>query len=292
MPPRRALLFIPGDDRRKIEKGIGLQPDCIIMDLEDGVAASRKAAAIETIRATLAAMDFGRSEKWVRVNAVGTPYMPDDLRVLDGSLPDGIVIPKVESAEQIKRVSSWISHYEPAEQAGSIKLIAIIESAKGVVNLREIAASDPRLVALCFGAEDLAGDIGAIRTPDIHESAYARGAVVIYAKAFDLQAIDTPFITLDDEAALTREAYSALEMGYTGKLAIHPKQIAPITTVFTPNAAEIQAAQRLIAAFEQQQHSGSGAFQLDGKMVDMPMIRAATALLERAKMAGIPIENI
>lgn len=293
MPPRRALLFIPGDDRRKIEKGITLQPDCIIMDLEDGVAKSRKVAAIEIIRTALGELDFGHSEKWVRVNAVDTPYMPYDLSVLNDSPADGIVIPKVESAEQIQKVITWLGDRETPEQkqAGGIKLIAIIESAKGVVNLHEIASSDPRLVALCFGAEDLAGDIGAIRTPDIHESAYARGAVVIHAKAFGLQAIDTPFITLDDEAALISEAYAALEMGYTGKLAIHPKQIAPITAVFTPNEAEIQTAQRLIAAFEARQEAGTGAFQLDGKMVDMPMIRAARALLDRARMAGIEIAS-
>jgi len=287
------MLFIPGDDRRKIEKGITLQPDSIIMDLEDGVAESRKAAARSTIRAALSELDFGRSEKWVRVNAVDTVYISDDLSMLNGVPATGIVIPKVESAGQIKMVGEWLDTYETFEQkrAGGIKLIAIIESAMGVVNLREIAGSDPRLVALCFGAEDLAGDIGAIRTPDIHESAYARGAVVIHAKAYGLQAIDTPFITLDDEAALTDEAYTALEMGYTGKLAIHPKQIAPITTVFTPDDAEIQAALGLIAAFEVQQDAGTGAFQIDGKMVEMPMIRAAKALLERAKMAGIDVEN-
>ncbi len=293
MPPRRALLFIPGDDRRKIEKGITLQPDCIIMDLEDGAAESRKATARSTIRAALSELDFGRSEKWVRVNAVDTAYISDDLSVLSGIAVTGIVIPKVDSAEQIKLVSDWLEMHETPEQkqAGGIKLIAIIESAMGVVNLREIAGSDPRLIALCFGAEDLAGDIGAIRTPDIHESAYARGAVVIHAKAYGLQAIDTPFITLDDEVALTREAYAALEMGYTGKLAIHPKQIAPITTVFTPDETEIQAALGLIAAFEAQQNAGAGAFQIDGKMVDMPMMRAAKALLERAKMAGMDVDT-
>lgn len=287
--PRRALLFMPGDDRRKIEKGIAAAPDCVIMDIEDGVAISQKPAARESIRAGLNELNFGVVEKLVRINGLNTPYYPDDLNATIGGQPDGYVIPKAEYAEQLRDVSARLAAAELANgwQTGRITLIAIIESAKGVVNLREIASADSRLVALVFGAEDLAGDIGAIRTPDLRESAYARGAVVIHAKAFGLQAIDTPFIRLNDDEALTAETQTALEMGYTGKLAIHPRQIAPIQTIFTPDQSDIERAQALIAAFHAHQIEGTGAFRLNDQMVDMPMIRAAEALLARARLAGV-----
>jgi citrate lyase beta subunit len=145
------------------------------------------------------------------------------------------------------------------------------------------------MVALAFGAEDLAGDMGAIRTPEGWEGFYARSAVVLYAKAYSLQAIDTPFVRLDDDERLIKETRAALQMGYTGKLAIHPKQIAPINQIFTPTEEEIRAAKHLIDAHDQHQSAGTGAFQLDGKMIDMPMIRAAQAVLARAKAAGIEV---
>lgn len=289
MRVRRALLFMPGDSRPKIEKGAALGVDSIIMDLEDGVALKQKSAARETINAALREVAFGRAEKLVRINPVGGEFYADDLMATIAAHPDGYVLPKVESASQVALVSEWLTTAE-AEFGfgqGSIPLLAIIETARGVVNLREIAAADPRLTALIFGAEDFAGDVGAVRTVDGHEIAYAQGAVVTHAKAFGLQAIDTVYLRLDDADGLSRATRRALEMGYTGKLAIHPRQVAPIQDVFTPTHDEISAAQRLIAAHEAHQAAGTGAFQWEGKMVDMPIIRAAQAVVARAHAAGI-----
>lgn len=284
MRPRRALLFMPGDSRGKIEKGIALGVDSIIMDLEDGVALSQKAAARLTIANALRELDFGRTERLVRINAVGSGLHEDDLKATVGSQPDGYVVPKVETAAQIQSVSASLAESEDARgwEPNSIVLIALVETALGIVNLREIAGSDPRLVALAFGAEDLAGDMAAIRTPEGWEGFYARSAVVLHAKAYGLQAIDTPFVQLDDDDGLIRETRMALQMGYTGKLAVHPRQIAPIHQVFTPTEKEISAAQRLVDAHSDHQARGSGVFQLDGRMIDMPMIRAAQAVLARA----------
>lgn len=289
MSIRRALLFMPGDSRSKIEKGITLGVDSIIMDLEDGVALNNKPAARATIAAALRELDFGRSERLVRINPVGGGLHIADLEATVSARPDGYVIPKVEDAQQVQVVSAWLSHAETAHgwQPRSIRLIAIVETARGVINLREIAGSDPRLVALAFGAEDLAGDMGAVRTPEGWEGFYARSAVVLHAKAFGLQAIDTPFVRLDDDAGLEKETRFAAQMGYTGKLAIHPKQIAPINAVFTPTEEEIEAAKRLIHAHDTHQAAGTGVFELDGRMIDMPMIRAAQAVLARARAAGI-----
>ncbi|MCA9905746.1 MAG: CoA ester lyase [Anaerolineae bacterium] len=288
----RALLFMPGDDRRKIEKALGLGVDAIIMDLEDGVALNRKDTARLRIASALNELSFGRQACLVRINSVSTPLWQADLESALSPKLDAIVLPKVEHSAHIKLVSERIAQFE--QQHGlplhKISLLAIIETAMGVINLAEIASTDERLSALVFGAEDLAGDIGATRTPGGEEVFYARSAVVLHAKAHQLAAIDTPFVDFHEAAGLLTETERALRMGYTGKLAIHPNQIEIIQQTFTPTPEEIQRAQRLIVAHDLQQAAGSGVFAFDGKMVDMPMIRAAQTILARAKVAGITLE--
>jgi citrate lyase beta subunit len=292
MKIRRALLFMPGDNRHKIETGAAMNVDSIIMDLEDGVALNRKETARETICAALRGVDFGRSERLVRINPVSSGLHVDDLNHTLEAHPDGYVLPKVETAGQVQEVSIRLRRAE-AEHGWpehSIALLVIVESARGIVNLREIAESDPRLSALIFGAEDLAGDLGARRTPDGWEVFYARSAVVLHAKAYGLQAIDTVYIDLKDLDGLVAQTEQALYMGYTGKLAIHPRQVDPIQRIFTPGAEEIQQAKRLIDAHKAHQQAGTGAFQLDGRMVDMPIVRAAEAVMARARAAGIEVD--
>lgn len=288
---RRALLFMPGDSRRKIEKGAGLGVDSIIMDLEDAIALNNKDAARACAAAALREVDFGRSERLVRTNMVvpGWIYAQDIAHTVDAR-PDAYVLPKIEEVEQVQHVSKLLAEAELRNQwpLYSIKLLAIIETAKGIVNLREIANSDPRLDALIFGSEDLAGDMGATRTPAGWEVFYARSAVVLHAKAAGIQAIDTVFIDLNaPEETLVAETETALHMGYDGKLAIHPRQVEPIQRVFTPNPQQIEAAQRLIAAHDAHQQAGTGVFEYEGKMIDMPMIRAALAVLARARACGL-----
>jgi citrate lyase beta subunit len=185
----------------------------------------------------------------------------------------------VESQDQIREMVRRTS-------LGPVPLLALIETARGVVNLKEIAGADPRLQGLIFGAEDLAGDMGAVRTREGWESFWARGAVVTVAAAFSLQAIDTVFIDLGDEEGLRKDAALACQMGYSGKLAIHPKQVPVIAAAFTPSDEEIARARRLMELHARHQASGTGAFALDGKMVDWPMVRAAERLLARARAGG------
>ncbi len=294
MRVRRALLFMPGDDRRKIEKGAGLNADSIIMDLEDGVALNNKAAARSTIAAALrdaaaGSLNFGRTEKLVRINAVSRQFFPaDDLDAALSAPVDGIVIPKVEHSWQITQVSERITAAERAHgwEEGTVEILAILETAMGILNAREIAENSPRLTALCFGAEDLAGDLGAVRSASMIEVAYARSAVVLHAKAFGLDAVDTPYVDLNNLDGLTAEAIQAAHMGFTGKLAIHPKQVDPIQAAFTPSDAQIEHALALIKAHDDAQASGIGTFAYEGKMVDMPVIRAAEAIIKRARAAG------
>lgn len=292
---RRALLFMPGDSRRKIEKGAGLGVDSIIMDLEDAIALNQKEKARQSVAQALREVDFGQTEKLVRTNMIvqGWLYLPDILETVE-ALPDGYVLPKIETPDQIAHVASILTEAErdiglPQQ---TFKMLAIIETAKGIINLREIAQASPRLDALIFGAEDLAGDIGATRTPQGWEVFYARSAVVMHARAFGLQAIDTVFIDLTaSEEAIITETTRALEMGYTGKLAIHPRQVAPMQSVFTPTPQAVAQARRLIEAFNAQQSQGTGVFEYEGKMIDMPMVRSAMSIVDRARACGMILDD-
>jgi citrate lyase beta subunit len=287
MRARRALLYVPGDDRHKIEKAIRLNVDCICMDMEDGVALNRKAEARQTIAQELRELDFGRSEKLARINAVGSGMEKDDIEAVLHHHPDGIVIPKIESPEQIQWASGKIESAELANGwlLNSIRLIVDVETARGILNLKEIA-SHPRLDALIFGAEDFAASVGATRTVEAWEVFYARSAVVTAAAAYGLQAIDMVTIDFKDIEKVRREAEFGARLGYTGKQIIHPNQVAPAQEAFTPNDEAIAHARRLVEAFEEHQAKGAGAFALDGKMIDMPLVKAAQNLLARARAAG------
>jgi citrate lyase subunit beta-like protein len=267
------MLFMPGDDRRKIEKGIATCPDCVIMDMEDGVAASRKVEARHSIVAAIKELDFGGIERVVRINALDSGLAEDELAALVAAPPDAVLVPKIESAEQV----AWARHYMPPSSA----LLIMIETAKAIVNLKEIAAA-PGLSALVFGAEDLIASVGGVRTQSNHEVQYARSAVAVYAAAFGLQALDQVYVNFSDDDGLRAESRAALEMGYSGKTAIHPRQIVPINEAFTPSESEVARAETIVRAFRDHQASGSGAFAFEGKMVDMPVVRAAEAVLVRA----------
>jgi len=285
---RRALLYVPGDNLHMVEKAAALGADCVCLDIEDGVAFNRKADARAAIAGALPRLDFGRSERLVRINPVGSGLELDDLNAVLPARPDGLVIPKVHSAEQLHWVSTQLSAAERTYgwPAGGIILIALIESARGVVNLKEIAGADPRLQGLIFGAEDLAGDIGAVRTQAGWEIFYARSAVVTHAAAFGLQAIDMVWMDLHDVDGLRQECQQGAQMAYSGKQVIHPNQVAPAHEAFSPSDEAIAQARRVVEAAAQQQEAGKGAFALDGRMVDMPVVKAAEWVLARARAAG------
>jgi len=272
----------------KIRKGAALGVDCMCMDLEDGVAWNRKQAARETVAEALQSLDFGGAEYLVRINPAGSGLETADLAAVLPHRPMGVVLPKVESGEALRWVSARIAETEQAHgwPVGGIRLIAIVETALGVVNLREIASADARLDALVFGSEDFAGSVGAVRTPAAWEVFYARSAVVTHAAAFGLQAIDMVCPDFRDLERVRREAEEGARLGFAGKQIIHPAQIGPVQRAFTPSEAEIAAARRLVEAFQAHQADGTGAFAVDGAMVDAPMIKAAERILARARAAG------
>ncbi|MCP4200073.1 MAG: CoA ester lyase [Proteobacteria bacterium] len=285
MHPRRALLFIPGNSEPKIQKASSLDVDGVILDLEDGVAWNQKESARATVEQALLDLDFGRSERVVRINAIGSGMEEADLQKTIAARPDAYALPKVETPAQLIWLDDKLSRCEAKYEweHGSIRVFAIVETALGIMNLREIAQASTRLDALMFGAEDLIGDIGGIRTRAGQEVFYARSKVVTTAAAFDLQAIDMVFVDLNDVEGLEVECRQAVELGYQGKMAIHPNQIPILQKIFTPTADQIAEARRLIEAYNDYQSRGSGVFTLDGKMVDAPMLKAAEHVLAKAQ---------
>jgi len=283
MHSRRALLYMPGDNWKMVAKSVTLGVDSICMDMEDGAAVNRKAEARATIAKALQELDFGTSEKLARINSVGSGWEQDDIEAVLPFHPDGIVIPKAESFEQVEWADRII---EAAElkygwPVHSIRVLIGVETAKGILNLKEIAVH-PRLDGIIFGGEDFAASIGAIRTKDAVELLYARQAVVVACAANDLQAIDMVTIDYKDIDALRIESEFGAQLGYSGKQIIHPAQVEPVQTAFTPNAEAIAYAKRIVETFEASQKEGKGAYSLDGRMIDMPLLKNAQKVLERA----------
>ena len=287
MHSRRALLYMPGDNWKMISKSITLGVDCICMDMEDGTAFSKKAEARQTIARALRELVFGASEKLARINAVGSGWEKDDIETVLPHHPDGIVIPKVESFAQVEWASQIIEAAELKHgwHVNSIRVLIGVETAKGILNLKEIAAH-PRLDAIIFGGEDFAASIGAARTKDAVELLYARQAVVVACAANDLQAIDIVTIDYKDIESLRAESKFGAQLGYSGKQIIHPAQVEPVQTAFTPSAEAIAYAARIVETFEENQKEGRGAYSLDGKMIDLPLLKNAQKVLERARAAG------
>ena len=278
---------MPGDDWKKITKSLTLGVDCICMDMEDGVAVNRKAEARATIAKALQELDFGKSEKLARINSVGSGWERDDIDAVLPFHPDGIVIPKIESLEQIEWGSKII---ESAElkfgwPLNSVRMLVGVETATGILNLKEIA-SHPRLDGIIFGGEDFAASVGAIRSVGATELIYARQAVIVACAAFSLQAIDIVYIDFKDAEGLRVEAEQGAGFGFSGKQVIHPNQVQVTQEAYTPSAKMIEEARRIVETFEASQKEGKGAFALDGKMIDMPLLKNAQKVLERAKAAG------
>jgi citrate lyase beta subunit len=278
---------MPGDNWKMITKSVTLGVDSICMDMEDGTAINKKAEARATIAKALQELDFGASEKLARINSVGSGWEQEDIEAVLPYHPDGIVIPKVESFEQVEWASRIIEDAELKNgwKVNSIRILIGVETAKGILNLKEIAAH-PRLDAIIFGGEDFAASIGAVRTKDAVELLYARQAVIVACAAYDLQPLDIVTIDYKDLEALKVESEFGARLGFSGKQIIHPNQVQVVQEAFTPSDEAITYARRIVETFEASQKEGKGAYSLDGKMIDMPLLKNAQKVLARANAAG------
>ncbi|XP_057708753.1 citramalyl-CoA lyase, mitochondrial isoform X2 [Corythoichthys intestinalis] len=250
--PRRAVLYCPGNDERKLRKLSTLDVDCAVLDCEDGVALNKKTEARETISRMMAELNLGRTEKCVRVNSVSSGFAEADLQVVLQAeiLPPALMLPKVEDTQEVQ----WMVCEEIRRLAPEVGL-----HHDGIV----------------FGSDDFCASIGATRTQDAKELLYARQKVVTTAKAFGLQAIDLVYIDYKDVEGLRQQAREGAFMGFTGKQVIHPGQVGAVQEEFSPSQQRVQWAQELIAAFEQHQKEGKGAFTFNGSMIDMPSLKQA-----------------
>ncbi|KAI9322516.1 Pyruvate/Phosphoenolpyruvate kinase-like domain-containing protein, partial [Dichotomocladium elegans] len=272
-----------GSDERKIHKSISVGADCIVYDLEDSVSLNKKGTARHMI---IDALEHGKAEKAVRINAIGSGLELDDLNViLHSKRLQAIVIPKVQTAKDINFVSRMIDSV--AIERERIKLIASVESALAIMNIREIATADPRLDALIFAAEDYCADLGLIRTPSRKEMVFARQSIVNAAAAYGLQSLDLVCVDYQNQDILREECAEGREFGFTGKQAIHPDQIPIIQEMFLPDPGDLSRAIKILEGYEHHKEKGVGAFSLDGKMIDMPVVKWAEKLISRAKAGGM-----
>jgi citrate lyase subunit beta/citryl-CoA lyase len=288
----RSLLFVPGDDERKIAKGLGSAADALILDLEDSVAPQRKAAARELCAATLAS-EGARKKLFVRINALDTSEALLDLAAVVRSRPFGIMLPKCRGGDEVRLVGHYLAALEAREgvPAGEIRVLPIVtETGASMFGLGSYGPpAHPRLCGVMWGGEDLAADLGAIANRDA-SGAYtapyqlARTLCLCAAAAVALPAIDAVYTDFRDGEGLKAEAAEGLRDGFSGKAAIHPDQVAPINAAFTPSVADVERARRIVAAFEAS--TATGVASLDGRMLDRPHLRGARRVLERAREAG------
>lgn len=277
--PRKSLLFAPASDSRKLAKAAQSAADTVIIELEDGVAQNRKIEARANAAEALQTLDFGSRERMVRINAVGTEFFEADARAVLAAHPDTLALPKADTPEDIRRAVAMLDEMDSQRTIG---LVAMIESPRAVLSLREIcAAGRGRLNGLIFGAEDFCVLTGAVRTREAWEVFYARSAVVTAAAAFGLDAIDMVCNEIDDHERLKAECRTGRQLGFVGKQAIHPLQLEVIQRAFSPTDDELAQARRIVDAANAQQAAGAGAFTLDGRMIDAPIVRQAERVLNR-----------
>ena len=280
----RSLLFVPGNRSDMLEKASTADTDVLTPDMEDSVPDNEKSNARNLISEKLETLS-GKGQSIVpRVNALDTGLTFDDIRAVVSSNTYGISIGKIESSWDIKEVSKILSQIESEKsvESGSTKIIAWIESASAIVNVNSIASSSNRMLGIAFGGEDFTNDMGIQRSDTGIEILYPRSVVAVAAKAAGITAIDTPYVNFRDNDGLEQEIKSVLPLGFKAKFAIHPGQLQSINNLFSPSEEAIEYAQKVIEVFEEAERNGSGATSLDGKMIDVPVVKRARNLLELA----------
>lgn len=283
----RTWMFVPGSDRNKLEKVDQLQADAVICDLEDAVASGEKALARKLVHEELlAAQEAGSPARYVRVNAMDTPFFEQDVRGIYGSGLRGIVLPKAEDAKAVARLDAMLDELQHTgiavdERQLPMEIVPLIESARGLYHAYEIARASKRIKRLMFGSIDFALDIQAQLTPEGQELLYARSQLVVVSRVAGIDApIDTVFPNFRDKDGLIHETQRAKQLGFQGKLLIHPCQIGPVREVFAPSYEEVLEAEQIVTAFQEALTAGIGSIQVRGKMVDAPVYERAKRVME------------
>lgn len=290
MKLRRSLLYIPGNNPAMLQSCPSLGADCVILDLEDAVAPAHKDEARRLVAYALRCLFFDCVEKVVRINDVSTPWWELDLEEIVPAGPDVIRLPKAESVENIRMVDNRITELEKANglSEGGIELHILLESAQAVENVAKLVRSCKRVKGVGLGGQDLTADMGIRKTSSGEELAYANGHMILAAKAAKIDCFDSVYTDINDGEGLLTNTRKAATMGFSGKSAIHPSQVRIINQGFYPSEDILSHAQDVIAAAKIARTEGRGAFSVNGKMVDGPVIRQAMNVLAQA---GIPCNS-
>jgi len=299
---RRAQLYVPGSSMRFLEKSRGLTADSVAYDLEDSVTPDKKPEGRQNILAVLNKDRVpGIREQAVRINPVGSGLALDDLtEILKGKNLDCLVVPKVDQPSDLHFVTDVLRQKLPERHAeGStnpVKILALVESAKSLMNLSAICAASPFLSGITFAAEDFALDLSITRTPDLTEFNYARSAIVTAARAFNLPScldlVSTTFRGEEGKRFLQKESENGKRFGFNGKQCIHPNQVETVQDVFSPGEQEAEWAVRVVIADRKADAQGRGAWTLDGKMIDVPVVGKAKAIVAKAELCGMDVKGL
>lgn len=280
----RSLLFVPGNRTNMLDKALGFRPDAYVPDMEDSVPDGEKVNARRSIASYLPTLEAQGPLVIPRVNSLATGWIEDDLAAVVGPHIYGVSVGKIGTPDDIRSISEILAGLERKTglEVGTIKLVPWIETALAIVHCYEICRASPRIVGAAFGAEDFTDDMGIERLEDESEVAHAKNWLCIAARAAGVLALDTPYFSFKDEQGLRANARAAKRHGFKGKFAIHPAQVDPINEVFSPSAAELEYARRIVAAFEEAERAGRASTSLDGKVIDVPVVKRARALLSLA----------
>ena len=281
---RRTMLFVPGNNPGMMSDAHIYGSDALMFDLEDSVTLREKDAARLLVYHALKTIHYGECERVVRVNPLSTPYGKADIEAMVAAGVEVIRLPKTETAQDICDTEAEIMRAEQKYgiPIGQTRMMAAIEGALGVINAYAIATASPRLVAIALGAEDYCANLKTTRSLEGSELQYARGAIVVAARAAGIDCIDTVYSDVNKEEQLIKGAQAIKQLGFDGKSVINPRQIKPVHRVFTPTHEEFVKAQRILAASREAEQRGSGVVALDGKMIDRPVVIRAERTLELA----------
>jgi citrate lyase subunit beta/citryl-CoA lyase len=267
--PRRSLLFMPGSNARALEKARNLPADGIILDIEDSVAPEAKAVARDQIAQAIAAGGFGKREVLIRINALDSPWWTDDLAMAGKARPDGILVPKISSVEDLKAIADRLSEIGADPE---IEVWAMIETARAVLHAEELAAAsrgaNTRLAGFMFGPNDISRETRIRMLPGRVAMLPLITHCILAARASGIEILDGPYSDFSNVDGFGQECAQARDLGFDGKTLIHPGQIEACNAIFTPPEEEVAQARKIIAAFEQPENAARGAIRLDGQMVE------------------------
>ena len=283
------MLFVPGNNPGMLLNADIYGADALILDLEDAVAPGEKDAARILVRGALTSWDYAGCEIIIRINPLGSGYTLEDIRAVVPLKPAMLMPTKVSDAKDIEMISSMMAEAERDHgmPEGTVGLLPLIETAVGVENAYGIATADPRVKAIFLGAEDLSSDLQAVRSKENIEIIYARGRMVMAARAAGVDVYDTPFTDTNDDEGLRLDAEHARALGFTGKAVISPRHVEAVNAAFTPTEREIFYAREVLDVIEEGKRRGLGAVSLRGKMIDKPIVDRAERILAVARALGL-----